>query len=353
MYCAPKLLSIIVPVYNGEQHIARCVSSIVDSPISLEYEVIAIDDGSTDRTPTILKSLPCKYYRIEQSGVAKARNKGINEASGDVLLFFDADTYVTNKTINSFIEIFRNDENVAIAQGKWVDHYPSANFNTKFHLAKWTHNFEQKRNGKKRIQVSELMTGCLGVRKEVFKQIGLFDEGYKRSGGEEWELGFRAINNGIAIYYYDNLAVFHDFGPLRSTVRKTFFRTINFSMLMFQVGGNTAISFHDVDNSVPKRDKINLVNVTLLIVTTLGLLLNLLVGQNHKYSLLFAVLLLVFFGVYLHNLRDLLRYIRNKEGYFFTLRSIGADFVIILQKILGIITAGVLFFVLKKKNFKI
>lgn len=104
-------ISIIIPVYNAGKLIKRCLDSIYDQHGDYNYEVIVIDDGSTDNSVSIIKTHPV-YNRIKlisqvNQGPSVARNKGIMQAKGKYLAFIDADDYwfpdFINKTI-SFLE---------------------------------------------------------------------------------------------------------------------------------------------------------------------------------------------------------------------------------------------------------
>ena len=350
-HAQPKI-SVIIPVHNGEKQIGECLTSIFQTPIPVAYEIWVIDDGSTDRTKEVVDRFSCKYKKIQKSGVARARNTGIAAASGEILLFFDADVVLTSKTIAAFLRVFENDKEVSIAQGRWAHDDFSRNFNTGFHLDKWSYNFEKLLGGKRRVAVSELMTGCLGVRKEVFEKIGGFDEDYKRAGGEEWELGFRVVQNGYKIYYYNDISVRHDFGSFVNTVYKTYFRTVNFSILIFEAMGQNTNHLDDVKNSIPSRDKYSMVFVSLAIVAALffmcTMLFTLRLGSFDPQTLFF--LPLFFFGLYLYNARGFFHFLYDRKGLLFTLRGIGADLLIISQKVLGVLSAIFYFYVLRVKH---
>lgn len=90
-------VSIIVPVYNGETTVSRCIDSILSQSLA-ELELIIIDDGSTDRTGEICTAYQderIKYIRKENGGVSSARNVGITIARGEYIGFVDADDYIT------------------------------------------------------------------------------------------------------------------------------------------------------------------------------------------------------------------------------------------------------------------
>ena len=103
-------LTIIIPVYNVENHLSRCLDSIfVGNNIDGEFEVIAVDDGSTDNSYGILQEYAFRYkqlkiYHQENQGQASARNKGIALANGKYLMFVDADDWLNSNTIDKLIK---------------------------------------------------------------------------------------------------------------------------------------------------------------------------------------------------------------------------------------------------------
>ena len=114
------MLSIIVPCYNCEDTIESCVESILGalrfSKIT-EYEILLINDGSTDGTKRKLDVLSengekVKVYYQQNSGVSSARNKGIDNSVGDYINFIDADDTINEKFYLSFVKNF--DKNIDI-----------------------------------------------------------------------------------------------------------------------------------------------------------------------------------------------------------------------------------------------
>ena len=92
-------ISIIVPVYNGEKYLLQCLDSLIDQKKSL-YEIVIVDDGSTDGSGEIAdryaREVPSvKVVHQENRGVSAARNRGLQEASGDYIGFCDADDLVS------------------------------------------------------------------------------------------------------------------------------------------------------------------------------------------------------------------------------------------------------------------
>ena len=84
--------SVIIPAYNAEKTLRRCLASI---PIRPDAEVILVSDGSTDATEKIAAEFPVRLVRMEHRGVSAARNRGLSLARGEYVTFVDSDDYVT------------------------------------------------------------------------------------------------------------------------------------------------------------------------------------------------------------------------------------------------------------------
>ena len=95
-----KKITVIVPIYNAEKNIEKCVNSILNQTYS-NLEVILINDGSKDKTEEICKNLAkkdnrIKYFYKENSGVSATRNLGLDKVTGDFISFIDSDDYIEN-----------------------------------------------------------------------------------------------------------------------------------------------------------------------------------------------------------------------------------------------------------------
>lgn len=107
-----KKLSIIIPAFNVEKTIARAVESIITCS-SNDIEIIIIDDGSTDQTKQIINDINdprILFVSQEHSGVAIARNNGINKATGKYLTFLDSDDYYYPGAIETILQYIDNDD---------------------------------------------------------------------------------------------------------------------------------------------------------------------------------------------------------------------------------------------------
>lgn len=109
------ILSIILPVYNVEPYLKECLDSIFDNTV-ISFELIAVNDGSTDNSLKILKEYSLKYENMKvinqkNKGLSVARNIGLNNSNGQFIYFFDSDDILTDKInlLNSIGEINKYD----------------------------------------------------------------------------------------------------------------------------------------------------------------------------------------------------------------------------------------------------
>lgn len=105
------MISFIIPTYNAEKTIDNTINSILMQEKSdIEYEIIVVNDGSTDNTDKVMQKFnentKVKYFTKENKGVADTRNYGVNKASGEYIIFVDSDDYISKdllKDIESYI----------------------------------------------------------------------------------------------------------------------------------------------------------------------------------------------------------------------------------------------------------
>ena len=114
-----KKATIIIPVYNSEKYIKRCMESIL-SQIDETFEVLLINDGSNDRSEDIIDSYAKKYPGIvrviskKNEGTAKTRNLGIREARGEFIFFIDNDDFVDDGYFKRFINAIDEKSDIVV-----------------------------------------------------------------------------------------------------------------------------------------------------------------------------------------------------------------------------------------------
>ena len=103
------LVTVVIPVYNMEKYISKCIESVMEQSYE-NIEIIAINDGSTDLSESILNDYAAKDKRIriittENKGLSAARNKGIIEGKGEYIAFIDADDYISKEYIATLLNV--------------------------------------------------------------------------------------------------------------------------------------------------------------------------------------------------------------------------------------------------------
>ena len=120
------LVSIIVPVYNTEKYICECLHSLIQQSYS-HIEIIAVDDGSTDSSLSILNDISEKDNRLKvfsqpNQGVSATRNLALSEATGEYIMFVDSDDYIIKDTIENLLDCAYKEDG-DIIQGNYYSFY--------------------------------------------------------------------------------------------------------------------------------------------------------------------------------------------------------------------------------------
>lgn len=114
--------SIIIPVYNVEEYLDRCLKSILNQTY-FNYEVIIVNDGSPDNSDNIIKSYEkedkrFKGYKKVNGGLSDARNYGLKYATGDYLIFIDADDYIENNYLEKVNDVLERNKDIDVLKFK-------------------------------------------------------------------------------------------------------------------------------------------------------------------------------------------------------------------------------------------
>lgn len=116
----PKF-SIIIPVYNVEEYIKKCLDSVF-AQTEKDFEVIVVNDGTKDNSMDIVKNYEVKMINQENKGLSAARNKGVKEAKGEYIIFLDSDDYIEKNLLQEIKKSLKNDPDLVRFQIK--EKYP-------------------------------------------------------------------------------------------------------------------------------------------------------------------------------------------------------------------------------------
>ncbi|AWX32308.1 glycosyltransferase [Methanosphaera sp. BMS] len=130
-------ISIIIPIYNKEKYLDKCLQSILSQSFK-DYEVICVDDGSTDLSLTILneyadENSKFKVFSKTNEGPGSTRNYGLKKANGEYVLFLDADDYINNDTLDSLYNTAHNN-NSDLVLFNATEHYKNKTNDRIYHI---------------------------------------------------------------------------------------------------------------------------------------------------------------------------------------------------------------------------
>ena len=165
----PKV-SVIVPVYNVENYIDKCLTSLINQTLK-DIEIIIINDGSTDNSQIIINKYAKKYKRIksytqENKGQAAARNFGLTKSTAEYITFVDSDDYIENTMLEKlYNEIIKNDYDIIVS-----DIIKETTNGTSLFKNFWIIKDEMNKN---------FMTSHMGPVARLYKRKLLIDNNFK------------------------------------------------------------------------------------------------------------------------------------------------------------------------------
>ncbi len=203
--------SVIVPVYNGARTIERCLDALARQSLPPgAYEILVVDDGSTDETPLRVQAwierhphLRARLIRQANAGPAAARNHGARLAQAPVLLFTDADCAPLPHWAEAMLQAFQDPEVVG-AKGTYLTN--QTGLVPRFVQAEYEDRYDRMR-GQERIDFVD--TYSAAYRRDVFLENGGFDPTFTTASVEDQELSFRLAEKGYRLVFVPEAQVSH------------------------------------------------------------------------------------------------------------------------------------------------
>lgn len=207
------LLSIIVPIYNKSKYLKKCIDSLI-FPSNFSYEIILINDGSTDSSYEICKDLvnyykndPIKFYSQENRGVSNTRNYGLKIASGKYVMFMDADDYIDKNIFYSVFDILENYEpDIVFSNIRKVDENDNLIIEHGFPFGGYVNNLSKFYETFEEIQRTTGLYGYVSnkiIKSSILKKYNIFFN-EEISLAEDFDFYLRIYPNLNNCYYYDN-----------------------------------------------------------------------------------------------------------------------------------------------------
>jgi GT2 family glycosyltransferase len=201
MHCS---ISVIVPAFDAEHHLTQSLQALRLST-RLPFETIVVDDGSKDRTPQVAELYGARLLSTDgRMGPAYARNLGAKTATGNVILFLDADVCVHPDTLSRIARSFESDDHLDALIGCYDTEPSSPDFVSQYRNL--MHSFVHLTGSER---ASTFWSGCGAIRRDVFLEHSGFSEAYERPAIEDIELGYRLIRSHCKIMLDHDLLVKH------------------------------------------------------------------------------------------------------------------------------------------------
>jgi len=232
-------VSIIIPTINRPKNLEKCLKNLTINTNYKDYEIIIVDSSTSvnalKNNREIAEKFQARYVYEPRKGLSIARNTGIKNAKGDIIVFIDDDFIVARDWLKYIIRNY-NDRNVMAVTGRMIDVVPNPLIKD---ILEQTLTFD--RGNKKRIFCKKDLSliklllavkkigkrhlgeytpapygigfGFCSFRKKVFEIVGLFDEklgrGTPSQGGEDIDMYYRILKHGYKIVYEPKASVFH------------------------------------------------------------------------------------------------------------------------------------------------
>ena len=214
----PRSASVIVPAYNSARTIGGCVEALGRQAwLPPSYEVIVVDDGSTDDTADRAAGAGARVLRQPNQGPAAARNQGARAASGEILLFTDADCVPQPDWVLRMLEPFA-DPLIQGTKGVYVS--DQAELVARFVQLEYEDKY---RRMAREEWIDFVDTYSAAYRRDLFLEAGGFDTSFPGASVEDQELSFRLAEAGHRMVFVPRAVVRHSHAAdLRTYLRKKF-----------------------------------------------------------------------------------------------------------------------------------
>lgn len=208
-------ISVVIPTHNRKDILKKCLKAFRDQTYPQDrYEIIVVDDGSTDGTKKMLEETSkemanLRYFIQEMGGPATARNLGIDKAKGPIILFTGDDCIPAKKLLEEHNRIHSKERNVAVLGH--IDWHHDLEVTPFMEFVGKTHQFTFSMAEQERLNVtfSLFYTSNISVGKDMLIEAGLFDEDFRDAVYEDAEIGYRLWKLGLRIVYNRRALTYH------------------------------------------------------------------------------------------------------------------------------------------------
>lgn len=205
-------ISIIIPTYNRAEKLKRCLKSILSLRYRSDwYEIIIVDDASTDRTKGVIKEFSDWYKNIslisnkKNRGPASSRNKGVKNSKGEIIVFIDDDCIPQKGWFKEIEKSHKRYKHELAIGGKTESLDKTKNISI---FRDFQRKYCMKRNSIHKKHLYYLPTDNISYKREVFKKVGYFNESLRYSEDIEFNMRLSKINKPVK--YNKDMIVYHE-----------------------------------------------------------------------------------------------------------------------------------------------
>jgi glycosyltransferase involved in cell wall biosynthesis len=222
-----KMISVIIPVYNGAKHLEECLKHVLASTYK-DYEVIVVDDCSCDGSSGIAQIYTKNIINLAQrQGPAAGRNAGSKDARGEILLFVDSDIFITPDTLRRVADFFNGSNGADAITGLYSAQSPYTNFSSRYKNLYLRYKFTNIP-----AFTCAANTALLAVRKASFEKAGGFNPDMFTC--EDFEFSQRFSAAGFRIYNDKGLEAVHSrYFSFFGLISDDFIKAVNMAHLFF------------------------------------------------------------------------------------------------------------------------
>jgi lipopolysaccharide/colanic/teichoic acid biosynthesis glycosyltransferase/glycosyltransferase involved in cell wall biosynthesis len=197
-------ISVVIPAYNAARTMDRCLKALCSQSLpGREYEVVVVDDGSSDATADVAKGYGACVLQRRHLGPAAARNAGLRQAQGEIVLFTDADCAPTPTWIEEMVKPFADPDVIGV-RGVYLTRQRA--LVARFVQMEYEDRYDRV-SGRERIDFID--TYSAGYRRDVLLTNGGFDEAFPTASVEDQELSFRLARKGYKMVFAPGAQVYH------------------------------------------------------------------------------------------------------------------------------------------------
>lgn len=204
------LITVVIPVYNSEKYISSAIESVLTQTYQ-NFEIIIINDGSTDNTKRVIESFNdsrIKYIEQKNAGPAAARNKGLENAIGEYIAFLDADDLWKPEKLELQINVFKGHDDICLTYSA-LEVLSSENILIELHSFK---NYKRMDLVKFLLFDHIAIMPAVMIKKTYLDEVGYFNPGLYT--GEDWDLWLRLALK--ANFFYTDKILVTRYRPITS-----------------------------------------------------------------------------------------------------------------------------------------